>query len=558
MLLVPLLALLFGLLVSDVIDNHRPAATRLLHLPVALAQGDITDADLERASRGRSIALGQPAKGGPVTLIPLEVYVARVLAGEGEPAAPEAARQALAVAIRTFAIFNAARHRRDGYDMCDTTHCQVPRASNPATRRAAASTAGRILTYNGSAAEVFYSASCGGRSESASAVWPAASLPYLRSVADDVHDGDEPWTLTLTVRDVQRALGKAGFVGRLTAVRIESRNESGRVARVSLAGLQPAVVGGDQFRLAIGAGALKSTAFSLDDDGETLRFTGRGYGHGVGLCVIGAGRRARRGESVDAILATYYPGLELSPLDPATLDAGGIRRRAAPAPPVAVAPSAATPPHPTTPHATTTSAMAPTSAAASAAAPAASPAARAIASPPETSPPSGIVAHVPAGLSLTRAEIERLAIRARDVVSRAVGSTVAPISIDVHDSLEAFRSATGRPWWVNAAVRGTAIDLAPPAVLGQGDGVEAVLRVAIAEVLVAPAFTGRAEWVRAGAARYFARQGGRPPIPARLRCPADAELTLAISAAAQRDAESRAEACFARAYARTRDWRSVR
>jgi hypothetical protein len=63
-----------------------------------------------------------------------------------------------------------------------------------------------------------------------------------------------------------------------------------------------------------------------------------------------------------------------------------------------------------------------------------------------------------------------------------------------------------------------------------------------------------------GAARYFARNGAQPSAAARqdLRCPSDAELTLAISASAQREAEARAEACFARAYSRTRDWRAVR
>ena len=50
-------------------------------------------------------------------------------------------------------------------------------------------------TYQGAPAEIFYSASCGGRSESASAVWARSNLPYLQSVRDDVHDDDEPWTV---------------------------------------------------------------------------------------------------------------------------------------------------------------------------------------------------------------------------------------------------------------------------------------------------------------------------------------------------------------------------
>ena len=157
---------------------------------------EIGDADLDAASAGRTIQVGTPASGRVVTL-PLETYVARVLAAEGEPRAADAAQQALAIAIRTFAMANAARHRRDGFDLCDTTHCQVLRAATAASRRAAMATAGRILTWNGRPAEVFYSASCGGYSESAEEVWPGANLPYLQAVPDDVHDDDRPWTVEI-------------------------------------------------------------------------------------------------------------------------------------------------------------------------------------------------------------------------------------------------------------------------------------------------------------------------------------------------------------------------
>src|SRR6266542_4231921 len=76
----------------------------------ARAQGDPTDADLEAASAGRVIRVGALATDGHVTVMPLEVYVARVLAGEGEPRAADAAQQALAIAIRTYALANLDRH----------------------------------------------------------------------------------------------------------------------------------------------------------------------------------------------------------------------------------------------------------------------------------------------------------------------------------------------------------------------------------------------------------------------------------------------------------------
>jgi stage II sporulation protein D len=278
------------------------------------AQAAASDADLERASAGRTVAIGSPAT-GQRSRIPLETYVARVIAGEAEPNAPDAAKQAIAVAIRTFAVANRSRHGRDGYDLCDTTHCQVPRAATASTRTAALATAARLLTFNGTPAQVFYSANCGGHSETASEVWPGANLPYLQAVPDDVHEDDLSWTLALRLVDVQQSLSKQGFRGELTRLTIESRNASGRVSRLRLDGLQPDAMTGEAFRMALGPATFRSTAFSLTHDDDRVRFTGQGYGHGVGMCVVGAARRARRGETVADILHTYFPGLALVSLD---------------------------------------------------------------------------------------------------------------------------------------------------------------------------------------------------------------------------------------------------
>ena len=279
----------------------------------ALAQSAPNDTDLVVASGGRTVAV-RGLTGGAVTVLPLEVYVSRVLAAEGEPAAPPATQQALAIAVRTFAMFNINRHSRDGFNLCDTTHCQVMRASNPASRMAALATAGRVLTYHGVVAEIFYSASCGGRSESAAAVWPSANLPYLKSIKDDVHDHDEEWTLEMTLQDVERVLERLGYFGSLTNVKVGDRTDSGRVATLRLSGLLPEKIAGDTFRNALGVTRLRSTAFSISKDHETLRFKGRGFGHGVGLCVIGAGRRGQRGDSADKILRHYFPGLAIASL----------------------------------------------------------------------------------------------------------------------------------------------------------------------------------------------------------------------------------------------------
>ena len=457
-----------------------------------------TDADLVAASAGRTVRVRTAGEGrSRVVDVALELYVARVLAGEGEPRAADAAQEALAIAIRTFALANAGRHRRDGFDLCDTTHCQVLRASTPASRRAARATAGEWLLYDGRPAEVFYSASCGGRSEAASQVWPGAiDHPYLASVEDEVHGSDPSWVIEVPAARIDQALRRAGFAGRrLKNLEVERRSASGRVTRLHVAGMRPDTIAGEDFRAAIGARALRSTAFTVKKVVRVFRFTGRGYGHGVGLCVIGAGRRAARGETAPRILAQYFPGLELNRGMPVVGDA----RPAAPERSAVPPPSAA-----------------------------------------------------------EEGDVERIARRARDELSAALGiAAPPPVRVEVHQSLDAFRQSTGRPWWVATSVAGTTLDVAPLPVLVQGDGVEASIRRGVAEALMTSTLADRPAWVRVGGARYFASTRRASAVD-HVTCPTDAELMMAVSAAAQRDADLRAEACFAAAVANAGDWRRVR
>jgi stage II sporulation protein D len=484
------------------------------------AQSDVSEADLIAASGGRTVRIGAAAD-GHVTNIPLEAYVARVLAAEGDPKAADAAQQALAIAARTYTLKNFDRHARDGYDLCDSTHCQVLRPSTPTSRRAAMATVGQVLTYHGELAEVFYSASCGGRSERAADVWPGANYSYLVSRRDDVCEDDPEWTVEFSLNEVQRALERVGFDGdRLKDLDADGHTSSGRVARVRLSGMRPNVIAGDQFRLALGATRLRSTAFKVEKHGNTVTFTGRGYGHGVGMCAIGAARRALRGETARAILAQYYPGLELTPVSSGPVSVG--TPTTAPSPPPRVAEAMTRPPAPT------------------------------------VRGESGISVTVPRTSSVTASDIERMAVSAHDELARVVGVSVLSMTIRLHETLDSFRLTTNRPWWVSELVSGTVIDLAPAAVLSQRSGVEPSVRLAVAELLVAGPLDRRAAWVRVGAARYFAQGAAAiEPASSRAKCPTDAELLLAVSAAAQRDAETRAAGCFARELAKTNDWRAV-
>jgi SpoIID/LytB domain protein len=253
-----------------------------------------------------------------VTTIPMETYVARVLAGEAARESPSAALEALAIAIRTFAAANRGRHRAGGFDLCDQTHCQVVRTAVPTTERAALATAGQVLLFDGEPASVFYSASCGGRTERPSGVWPGAvDPPYLPTKPDDACQGQPEWTAELRAVDLQRALAAAGFRGTLRAIRIALRNESGRVARLTIDGLTPGEISGQDLRMALlrlpGVPQVQSASFELISTRDGYRFAGHGYGHGVGMCVIGSVRLASGGVSAASILERYFPGTTLGP-----------------------------------------------------------------------------------------------------------------------------------------------------------------------------------------------------------------------------------------------------
>lgn len=171
------------------------------------------------------IGLARPEGGYSIQTLPLEAYVARVLTGEALPDSPPAALEALAIAVRTYTLANRSHHASDGFDLCNETHCQVMRSATAATERAAAATAGLVLLNRGVPASIYYSASCGGRTEIPSAVWPGVEdPPYLPSQPDDGCGGTPVWTTQLADRDLLRAFRAAGFRGnRLRDVRILSR-----------------------------------------------------------------------------------------------------------------------------------------------------------------------------------------------------------------------------------------------------------------------------------------------------------------------------------------------
>jgi stage II sporulation protein D len=264
---------------------------------------------------GTMLRIGRARPGGyDVVPVPLEEYVARVVAGEAAARSAPAALEAVAIVVRTFALANRMRHAADGFDLCDQTHCQVMATATAATRQAADATAGRVLLYHGGPASVFYTASCGGQSELPEDVWPRASAqPFLRRHKESPCRDASAWRSQIAGADLLRALQNAGFTGeKLRNLKVARRTKSGRAAVLRVEGLQPESITGDDLRAAVGRTLgwqyLKSTAFNVKRSGTVYRFDGHGSGHGVGLCLIGTARMGAQGKSISDILKEYFPG----------------------------------------------------------------------------------------------------------------------------------------------------------------------------------------------------------------------------------------------------------
>jgi len=166
--------------------------------------------------------------------MPLEQYVAAVLAGECSTFRSDEAIKAMAVAARSYALNLRGRHASEGYDLCATTHCQRvdPGAVTPRLASLAAQTAGELLWFEGKPAFACYSRSCGGATEDSRAVWPDLRAPFLRAHIDPYcpRQGDAQWRWSAPAADIVAALGKSQLraPAEITGIAIAQRTASGR------------------------------------------------------------------------------------------------------------------------------------------------------------------------------------------------------------------------------------------------------------------------------------------------------------------------------------------
>ncbi len=238
-----------------------------------------------------------------VTDLPREDYVAAILAGESAGFRSDESLKAMAVAARTYAVHFAHRHQSEGFDFCDSTHCQDFRitAVSDRLRKAVAATSEELLRYDGQPIPAYYHQDCGGV--------PEPFAPYLRQLRDTfcTYQGRRNWSASLTTSDVQAALGSPDVY----RIEVTERTDSGRARRLRISGADTRVMSAEDFRLAIGRrlgwDKIRSDLYEVRMRDNRFVFEGYGSGHGLGLCQSGAEVMGEQGYSYREILAYYYP-----------------------------------------------------------------------------------------------------------------------------------------------------------------------------------------------------------------------------------------------------------
>jgi stage II sporulation protein D (peptidoglycan lytic transglycosylase) len=271
-------------------------------------------APLEVVRNGDGLAL--------VNELPLEDYVVGVLRAEAGEKWPLEALRAQAIVARTYAAYHRTIAGTKPFHILASTANQQYAgrvASASPIWGAVRETVGQVLLWEGDLFPAFYHTESGGYTEDPRMVFAARNMPALKPVRCEFSVGSPHffWTLDLRLADLSEVLRKNDVsVGAVSAIEVTERTPSLRAATVTVYGSRgSARLRGNDFRRMLGYDTFKSTLFAVAVDGQVAHFSGRGYGHGVGMCQWGAKGMAEQGYTAKQILEFYYPGTVLSTLE---------------------------------------------------------------------------------------------------------------------------------------------------------------------------------------------------------------------------------------------------
>jgi stage II sporulation protein D len=257
-----------------------------------------------------------------VNEVPLEEYLVGVLRAEVGEKWPLEALRAQAIVARTYAAYHRTLSAAKPFHIVASTAHQQFAGRVPAASPlwgAVRETVGQVMLWEGDLFPAFYHTESGGYTEDPRTVFAARNMPGLKPVRCEFSAGSPHyyWSLDVKLTDLAEILRRNEVgVGSVIAIDVSERTPSLRAATVTVHGTGRSVrLRGNDFRRMIGYDTFKSTLFAVAVDTPWARFSGRGYGHGVGMCQWGAKGMAEQGYTVRQILEFYYPGTVLTTLD---------------------------------------------------------------------------------------------------------------------------------------------------------------------------------------------------------------------------------------------------
>ena len=280
-----------------------------------------------------------------INTIDLEDYLCSVISSEMNANSPMELLKAHAIISRSWAIRAMENPNHEGFHVCADDHCQRYeglRRMNERAVHAVRATAGQVLMYDGKVCDCRYHKCCGGKTEIWSTCWEDIDVPYIRSVecpycnpayirkslvngtsvlrtslndydqeTTDFHD----WQVSYTAEelgDIIRSKSSIDFGSILDIVPLK-RGASGRIYQLKIVGTKHTEIIGKELkiRLWLSRSCLYSSWFDVEKGPSYFVLRGHGWGHGAGLCQIGAAVMAAEGKTYEEILVYYYRGAAL-------------------------------------------------------------------------------------------------------------------------------------------------------------------------------------------------------------------------------------------------------
>ena len=263
--------------------------------------------------------------------LPLDTYLLGVVSAEMPANFEQEALNAQSLVARTYTIYSIVHNqgKHGDADICDDSNCcqawiskedrmarwdEAERDENwRKIETAVNTTAGKIITYNGEVIDAFFHSNSGGTTEAPVNVWGGTNYPYLQSVETAGEDAYSQYSSEATFTKEEfnnKILAKhSDFTIDYTkedAIKILEYTESGRIKTIKIGNLN---LSGVEVRTLLG---LKSANFTVNIDGDNIKFEVTGYGHGVGMSQTGADSMAKSGSNYEEIVKHFYTGVEIT------------------------------------------------------------------------------------------------------------------------------------------------------------------------------------------------------------------------------------------------------